>query len=249
MEDALISPEGISILSGAGLIDASKEPIYVHTTENIQIGDILSVTTAGVVSTTAEKSFTLSRTPYIEKGFGVYMMIKDENGNIVSEPFSNLSTDTKGRLKVEGTKVTIEAASIAIPELVADDTTAKDISLYSAYFDYYVENKALGTLMVDITPDKFAGQFYIEGSTLFKDESTGNDHAAEIIIPNGKIQSNFSFTFSGSGDPSTFTFTVDALRGKIKGSDHYSLAAIQIIPENGNEEPKRDTTDHVEPKN
>ena len=36
MEDALISPEGFMILSGAGLIDASNEkPIYQHITETL----------------------------------------------------------------------------------------------------------------------------------------------------------------------------------------------------------------------
>jgi len=34
---------------------------------------------------------------------------------------------------------------------------------------------------------------------------------AEFIIPNGKVQSNFTFTMASSGDPSTFTFTVDAM--------------------------------------
>ena len=33
---------------------------------------------------------------------------------------------------------------------------------------------------------------------------------AEFIIPNAKIQSNFTFTMASSGDPSTFTFTMDA---------------------------------------
>ena len=33
---------------------------------------------------------------------------------------------------------------------------------------------------------------------------------AEFIIPNCKIQSNFTFTMASSGDPSTFTFTMDA---------------------------------------
>jgi hypothetical protein len=33
---------------------------------------------------------------------------------------------------------------------------------------------------------------------------------AEFIIPNCKIQSNFTFTMASSGDPSSFTFTMDA---------------------------------------
>ena len=38
MEDALISPESFSILSGAGLIDATKtDKIYVHVTEQVEV--------------------------------------------------------------------------------------------------------------------------------------------------------------------------------------------------------------------
>jgi hypothetical protein len=36
---------------------------------------------------------------------------------------------------------------------------------------------------------------------------------AELTLPNVKIQSNFTFTMASTGDPSTFTFTMDALPG------------------------------------
>ena len=55
---------------------------------------------------------------------------------------------------------------------------------------------------------------------------------AEFIIPNCKIQSNFNFTMASSGDPSTFTFTMDAFPDYTR-FDHSKkvLAAIQIIEE------------------
>ena len=38
MEDALISPESFSVLSGAGLMDASKDkPIFVHATQQVAV--------------------------------------------------------------------------------------------------------------------------------------------------------------------------------------------------------------------
>jgi hypothetical protein len=53
---------------------------------------------------------------------------------------------------------------------------------------------------------------------------------AEFIIPNCKIQSNFTFTMASSGDPSSFTFTMDAFPDYTR-FDHSKkvLAAIQII--------------------
>ena len=41
MEDALISPEGFMILSGAGLIEATDgKPIYQHVTETVDKGEV-----------------------------------------------------------------------------------------------------------------------------------------------------------------------------------------------------------------
>ena len=41
MEDALISPEGFMILSGAGLIEAKEgKPIYQHVTETVDQSDV-----------------------------------------------------------------------------------------------------------------------------------------------------------------------------------------------------------------
>jgi hypothetical protein len=53
---------------------------------------------------------------------------------------------------------------------------------------------------------------------------------AEFIIPNCKIQSNFTFTMASSGDPSSFTFTMDAFPDYTR-FDHSKkvLAAIQVI--------------------
>jgi hypothetical protein len=80
--------------------------------------------------------------------------------------------------------------------------------------DYYIDQTS--ATQIEITADKFGGYYYIEGSTLFRREADGVDMPAKLIIPNGKVQSNFCFTMASSGDPSTFTFTVDAFPGYAK---------------------------------
>ena len=94
--------------------------------------------------------------------------------------------------------------------------------------DYYVK-RASGAKQIEITPDKFGGNYYLEASTLFRD-TNGVDMPAEFIIPNCKIQSNFTFTMASSGDPSTFTFTMDAFPDYTRfNKSKKVLAAIQII--------------------
>jgi hypothetical protein len=55
---------------------------------------------------------------------------------------------------------------------------------------------------------------------------------AEFIIPSCKIQSNFTFTMASSGDPSTFTFTLDAFPDYTRfDKTKKVLSLIQIITE------------------
>jgi hypothetical protein len=63
---------------------------------------------------------------------------------------------------------------------------------------------------------------------------------AEFIIPNCKIQSNFTFTMASSGDPSTFTFTMDAFPDYTRfDRSKKVLAAIQVIRSDAGEEAHR----------
>ena len=112
-------------------------------------------------------------------------------------------------------------------------TYGNEIEIYG-YIASIIKTPASGSVKtIEITPDKFAGNYYLEAKTLFRREGDGVDMPAEFVIPNGKIQSNFNFTMASSGDPSTFTFTMDAFPDYTK-FDHKKkvLAAIQIMEDN-----------------
>ena len=65
MEDALISPESFSILSGAGLMDAAEaKPIYVHTTQQVEVKN---------------DSIELDKAPSVEDDAEIYLMIMKQN--------------------------------------------------------------------------------------------------------------------------------------------------------------------------
>ena len=109
--------------------------------------------------------------------------------------------------------------------------------------DYYVRKGGYAR-QIDITPDKFGGNYYLEASTLFRDQN-GVDMPAEFIIPNCKIQSNFTFTMASSGDPSSFTFTMDAFPDYTKfDKSKKVLASIQIVEEAGSQSLHRHSTAH-----
>ena len=214
MEDALISPAGFMILSGAGLIDATEKPIYVHTTE--QTNDV-SVDGTNVTINLKEKAYTKDGEDY------VYVMLMN-NGEVISEPYIPATVNDKTLT------------------LKTDDDLSGFESNCVVLVDYYVE-KTTGAQQIEITPDKFGGNYYLEASTLFRD-TNGVDMPAEFVIPNCKIQSNFTFTMASSGDPSTFTFTMDAFPDYTRFDNTKKvLAAIQIISDAVSGEPlTRDRT-------
>ena len=241
MEDALISPEGFMILSGAGLIEATEDkPVYQHLTERIDRGSIAVGDTLQI---------PLSNKPYLpDNADGTYdgnyafvMLVKDDE--IISEPYipthAEIAADENGEFVI-----TIEPHPSYDVETEDQYDIKEEFPLFdSVIVDYYTARES-EAMQIEITPDKFGGNYYLEASTLFRDQR-GVDMPAEFIIPNCKIQSNFTFTMASSGDPSTFTFTMDAFPDYTR-FDHSKkvLAAIQIIKEAGSQDLYRESTSH-----
>ena len=251
MEDALISPEGFMILSGAGLIEAStKKTIKQHITETI---DKTDVEVTGVNAEGADYAIKLSNKPYLpsEAGedFAYVMFVKD--GEIISEPFIPVHEEVeKGEDGFYVIHVTAHD-NYNTPAVKEEGEGEYKIATFlskndfdSVIVDYYTERNA-NAYQIEITADKFGGNYYLEAATLFRDQN-GVDMPAEFIIPNCKIQSNFTFTMASSGDPSTFTFTMDAFPDYTR-FDHSKkvLAAIQIIEEAGSQDLYRTQTSHL----
>lgn len=265
MEDALISPEGFMILSGAGLLDASEgKPVYQHITETIDknesgYGEDGELVKRVDLSEWSEGSKTLKiyvkEKPYMplnEAGNFAYVMFV-LNGEIVSEPYIPM----KPQSEEDAAPIMIDnVAYFPIIVMAHDiyeaghdgesyevDTIIDGLSFDSFIVDYYTA-KTAGAKQLEIRPDKFAGNYYLEADTLFRTED-GEDLAAEFVIPNCKIQSNFNFTMAASGDPSTFTFTMDAFPDYTRfDHSHKVLCAIQIIDNLDDDELVRTMTEH-----
>jgi hypothetical protein len=100
----------------------------------------------------------------------------------------------------------------------------------TVFVDYYVIKDADKVSELQIDAENFAGYYYVEADTLFRRQSDGKDLPANLTLPNVKIQSNFTFSMASSGDPSTFTFTMDAFPGYTYFDRKKKvLCAIQIV--------------------
>ena len=199
VEDALLSPIGFSVLSGAGLFKGTEnDKVNVHTTTTALVDAVdytidLTDALGGATLSTKAPLFVLG----VEKDGSL-------NGNVYSVS------------KVEGNKITLSEAEAGLNVMV----------------DYYAERKSANVSEIQIDAEQFAGYYYVEADTLFRRQDNGKDLPANITIPNVKIQSNFTFTMASTGDPSTFTFTMDAFPGYTYFDNTKKvLCVIQVIDE------------------
>ena len=179
VEDALLSPIGFSILSGAGLFKSADEDVHVHTTATAYVESDGTIDLSGVLGTDK-----------IDEKAPVFVMVLDEFG------------DMTGAL-VEGLGLGEGAQSLT-------GATGETVLGHNVFVDFYVVKKSAKVSELQIDAENFAGNYYVEADTLFRREADGVDMPAEITLPNVKIQSNFTFSMASTGDPSTFTFTMDA---------------------------------------
>ena len=204
MEDALISDMGLAVLIGAGVIDAEESNV-----------DLIVHTNAKFPIASSNK---YSFDEKLATDYDVWAMVMDKNDDILSSEkitvTGNVTTGTNS-----------STITYSIPT-AASDKAAK------VMFDFYITKKS-GARQIEITPDKFGGNYYLEASTLFRDQN-GTDMPAEFIIPNCKVQSNFNFSLASTGDPSTFTFTLDAFPDyTVYDPTKKVLSVIQVITEDG----------------
>ena len=243
VEDALISTVSFAMLSGAGVIDATSDhKIYTH-----QVYDLV-VEAAGtgenqIKYATLPPDVSESAILVVSKEAPIYATTLDSAGapkiflSAITDKEIYAETPTsadatgivgnKGEIDTAGKTLyfKLNAGSYQDPDAVKVGDTVR--------IDCYVAH-AGSAQEIQIAADTFAGYYYIEADTLFRDEATGQDLPAQFVIPRGKIQSNFTFTMANSGDPSTFTFTIDAFPAYTKFNKRKKvMAALQVVDTTG----------------
>ena len=254
VEDALISPVSLAMLTGAGLnnvTDASNATgTYIYQPVQFDLPIVkgrkegtacvhLDYDTAQDAHDIyfSENKGQIFGTVLDNAGAGVYFLslatdgIKlVENGEVRKDDVNTdkeyvgecVPGDTDG-----GHVFTIPSSANSYLELTFVD--AEQYIGCTLRVDCYCQRSS-GARQITIDAENFAGDFYIEASTLFRDQYTKKDMPAVFVIPDAKIQSNFTFTMANSGDPSSFTFTMDAFPDYTKFDRTKKVfCAIQIM--------------------
>ena len=247
MEDALISPMSMALLTAGSLRKAGADDnkILSHMTEtyNIVIHDEIDVEhwefTGTIRNPSAElrclfDQLYLANQKEDDRNPPKYNTVKCA----INEPVS-VSANGKSRLLTEkyayNCGVSQDGSYVYLDiESFFEKDSVKSGDTISFQFDYYIE-KTSNMIQIDISPDSFGAGFYLEGETLFREYGEGGyDQAAEFIVPNCRVQSNFNFSMASTGDPSTFTFTMDAFPAYLdlnSTAGNKVLCAIQVFEE------------------
>ena len=248
VEDALLSPISLAMLSGADLFQgsASVSKVHFHTTT---AGASMNVT-----GEAGDKTAIINLADFLGKDESIcatndspiYIIVTDGSGDLTGEM---VEAGAEGAVQVgymngtnfvpsDGTKPNqaIKITKAQTAGVASWAGTGTDLTGSIAVFvDYYLDKNATSVDELQIAADNFAGNYYVEADTLFRRKSDGVDMPANLTFPNVKIQSNLTFSLSGTGDPSTFTFTMDALPGYTYfDKTREVLCVIQVIEDQTN---------------
>ena len=236
--DALISPVSLSMLSGAGLVKDNTTYVHVHATTaaTMTIGDGASDNSSGFIDLT-DALLAFGTLPSTANGTdGIRVDVGTD------APFYIIKTEDDGSITGEIVKGTITAIytpaaegvpasykiKVATPKWSSNNATIS--TSQNVLVDYYVIKKSDNVSEIQLTAADFAGYYYVEADTLFRSQSTGVDMPANLTFPNVKVQSGFTISMAGTGDPSTFDFTMDAFPGYTYfDKSKQVLCVIQIV--------------------
>lgn len=189
IEDALISPKSIELVSGIA------RKIGVQTIRMRQITEYANGENKGrmyPLKADAEGKITLAFAPCTDaKKVLVYPYDADcEEEALISTAEATLEDNVLTVAAAAGKRVVV-------------------------YYDYESAETA-ETYVIDA--EHFSGTYKLVGDTVLRNQKTGKDEAFQITIPNLKFASNLELGFAAEGDPSTTSFECEIMQDADAGT-------------------------------
>ena len=213
LTDALISPVSLAMLSGAGLVKEGGKNVHVHATTRATM--TVTGTTGTIDLTDALRTFgPISGQNQVTVDAGIdapiFIIKTEDDGSITGDIVTGVDSGSTTKGIAFNYTENKGILTVNAPKLNGTTTISESMNVM---VDYYVIKKAETVSEIQITAADFAGYYYVEADTLFRAQATGIDMPANLTFPNVKVQSGFTISMSGTGDPSTFDFTMDAFPG------------------------------------
>ena len=229
--DALISPVSLSMLSGAGLVKESGQRVHVNATTAATMTVSGGAGTIDLTEALVDfGSLTGNDAISIVAGVGasIFIIRTEDYGSITGDIVVSGSTSPGISYKYDAET---SRATLNVPAPKWNSAEGNQITdSINVLVDYYVIKKSDNVSEIQLTAQDFAGYYYVEADTLFRSQATGIDMPANLTFPNVKVQSGFTISMAGTGDPSTFNFTMDAFPGYTYfDKSKQVLCVIQVV--------------------
>jgi hypothetical protein len=190
IEDALISPKSLELISGIAR-KVGVQTIRMRQTTEYDENDVnkgsmypLKADSTGKITLAFEPNTTADK--------------------ILVYPYDSDCEET-ALYDMEGAQLSGKELTVA---------AAKDQRVV-VYYDYDSEETA-ETYVIDA--EHFSGTYKLVGDTVLRNQKTGKDEAFQVTIPNLKFTSNLELGFAAEGDPSTTTFECEIMRDSDTGT-------------------------------
>lgn len=185
IEDALLSPKSLELISGVATVIGSQTVHMRQTT----IYD-----TSGTIPVDKGELYPLIASPsgVIELA---YVPKEAASGILVYEIDHDCGTP------IVMTNATLTGKTLTVPA-AAD----KKIVVYYTF----TSGAATETYVIDSS--HFSGTYKLVGNTVIRNRETGKDEAFQVVIPNLKWSSNLNLDFSAEGDPTPTSFECEIMK-------------------------------------
>lgn len=80
---------------------------------------------------------------------------------------------------------------------------------------YYKVETAEDSKVITVSSDAFGGTFKLVLDVLVRDSADGKDYAAQLVVPRGKIEDNFTISLAVDGDPAVLDIPVECLKDPV----------------------------------
>ena len=191
IEDALISPKSLELISGIAR-KIGVQTIHMRQTTEYENGE------------NKGKLYPLKA-----DADGKIQLAFKPNGTVDKVLVYPYDADCEDDKLFDMTGATLDATT---NELTIADAADQRVVVY---YDYDSSETA-ETYVIDA--EHFSGTYKLVGDTVLRNQKTGKDEAFQITIPNLKFTSNLELGFAAEGDPSTTTFECEIMRDYDTGS-------------------------------
>lgn len=185
IEDALVSPKSLELISGVATITGAQT-VYMRQATEYDTTGTNPVDKGELFPLTANASGVINLA-YTPKEGATSILVYDAEDDC-------------------GTAIDMASATLSGKTLTVAGAKNKKVIVY------YTFDSASTTETYTIDSSHFSGTYKLVGNTVIRNRESGKDEAFQVVIPNLKWSSDLKLDFAAEGDPQPTSFECEIMK-------------------------------------